>query len=497
MEAQPIAIVQQFLVPYLLLSNVLLDTMSIVLLLAGLQWWAMLIMYLSKSQPRNNTWTKNYTLLGIVIALVCVGVTHSAQLTSASFVIIVLAVTLWSWKRGSDYARTGLNDEYLVRTFKIGFAALLVVICFALFGDTTLEATLTSGLPIFFLSGMLALSFTRIAIIQKEHARQPGSSRKEATGKWVAALTTAWVVVVAGSIALDALPLQIIMQALSPLAFLLDLLARGLLYILSGLSLIVLMIIGTISVLVNWIFPQQAHQVTPPAENMHLLNTVTQSKPGLAYEIVVGVALLIAIIMIIIVIKKKIDTRHEDTSSEEEEEREKLNIGEVWRSRHKERKPVTQEEVQLAALDPASTRARYRAFLQSMADMDADLERQANETPVEYQQRIQTFIHTSPASESMQPADPAMLDTLTQAYVRERYGGKRPGQEQQSYLSTWIPVLVQHLSSMFATRTRTKTPAQASTHPISEAVPTANRSTDSSASAIASRRPIRGSDWSE
>ena len=49
------------------------------------------------------------------------------------------------------------------------------------------------------------------------------------------------------------------------------------------------------------------------------------------------------------------------------------------------------------------------------------------------------------------PPDPAILDELTHAYARERYGGKRTDQRQRAHLQAWVPHLVARLTGKAST----------------------------------------------
>ena len=77
-----------------------------------------------------------------------------------------------------------------------------------------------------------------------------------------------------------------------------------------------------------------------------------------------------------------------------------------------------------------------------------DLGRRPEETPIEYQSRLLTFVKDAPGDATQEdetPADAAILDDLTGAYMLERYGGKATDPSQRAYLRTWVPHLVRRL----------------------------------------------------
>lgn len=76
----------------------------------------------------------------------------------------------------------------------------------------------------------------------------------------------------------------------------------------------------------------------------------------------------------------------------------------------------------LEPLAADSARARYRAFLQTMAERGQDMGRRPNETPDEYQQRLLLLMKQTPIEDI--PLAPTAIEELTHAYVWERYGGK-------------------------------------------------------------------------
>jgi hypothetical protein len=146
------------------------------------------------------------------------------------------------------------------------------------------------------------------------------------------------------------------------------------------------------------------------------------------------VLVVFAIILFVRLVLTRLKTRVEDEA--EEEERESLDIGAILNERREERQRRRQKQLPFAleALEPTSARARYREMLLALEQDGAGLSRLPAETPQEYQQRLALTIRTA-----------AILEELTRAYVRERYGNKPVEQPQQSYLGSWVPYLISRL----------------------------------------------------
>ncbi len=393
-----------------------------------------------------------YDILGIVVALALLAVTHLTMITEPTFLFLALTLTGWSWKRGADRTKAGLNEEQLINAFKIGFITLLISMVFVLLSVHASSheqdnETLLRDLPIFFLAGMITLSFTRIGIIKKEQARHAVGERREKMGSWLIVLTVTWTVLVIVSIMLETLPLQTIMALLSPLWSVLDLLASVIIYI---LDFIVTISSGLFSFVISLILLLFHLQATPQrAQPAHAAQAAQTMQDISMLIFVLRIVVVVLIILATIVITRFLQKRRrasDDTLDEEEEVREGLDINQVLRARREERKQ-RQQAFTLAALDQDSVRARYRDFLLAMAARGEDFVHHTHETPAEYQARILHAAQNIPAPDAANiPTDPAILSALTQAYNRERYGGKQTNPTQQNFLRQWVPHLIQRLS---------------------------------------------------
>ena len=135
----------------------------------------------------------------------------------------------------------------------------------------------------------------------------------------------------------------------------------------------------------------------------------------------------------------------------EEEIRESLSRESILKTRRKEQRQRqrTADLVTLEPLNPNSIRARYRELLQELAWNGEKLARRVDETPSEYEKRLLALLKKAPSVETQgndMPADPAMLDELTLAYLQERYGGKHARLLHDAYAPAWIPRFVRRLT---------------------------------------------------
>ena len=459
METQPIAIALLLLVPNVFgRDSSYPDAASVTFLLLFLHWWSMGTRYVFERRGISPGLFTLYDILGILVALGAVLVTHLDGIADPTFLFVTLAVTGWSWKRGADRTRTGLNEEQLITTFKVGFITLLVVLVFALLALFAslpgLANALLRGLPIFFLMGMITLSFARIGIVKREQARQAGGRRREKMGSWLAALTTTWIVLVAVSIALESLPLETIKELLSPLWYVLGLLALGIAYALDFLATLSTNALALIIALLVLLFHPQNNRAQPPAVHAAQAIHTSQESGTLLFflRILLVVLIIIATILITRFLQKRRRGGQDNALDEEEELREGLDINQILRARREERRQ-RQQAFPLAALDSDSMRARYRDFLASMAARGEDFTRHPEETPAEYQRRILHAARNIPApGDTETPVDSTILDTLTRAYSLERYGGRQAHSEQHTFLHRWLPHLVQRFSEHFTSK---------------------------------------------
>ena len=429
MEAQAVVLVLMF--GALLFTgerNALgLDSVSIILLLLGFHWWAMVV----KQVMEHGLGKKRAALLHLVGLCVAFGSTlgtHFSRVGNIPTLVLWGALIAWFWQLGVQRVQIGWLDERLISTFKLGFLVLLALLCLAVtnFASTKiLLSDLAYALPLYFLSGLLALSFQRLSITRRAYLREtPGT---DPTRSWFIVLTILLGAMVAAIIIVDVFALQAVLLVLQPLLNALGAFFGWLISLLESLL---------------------THQPPPkPLKRKLKVHKLPSPPPyhNLPLEIVLVVLAAAFLLLILFVVVREWRMRHMKTS--EDEEREGLSVCATLRARRK-RKPRRPQFV-LEPLDATSARARYRGLLQAMARRGADLGRRPEETPIEYQARLLTLVKEAPG-EAVQrdetPADAAILDALTRAYTRERYGGKSTDQSQRAYLGKWAPWLVKRLT---------------------------------------------------
>ncbi|GER88200.1 hypothetical protein KDW_23620 [Dictyobacter vulcani] len=464
MEAQPIYLFLQLLFRRFTDSYNYLDVGSITLVLLGLHWWAIWDFY--GRERRGEKWDYNaglrvtwFDALAIVLALLILGLTHWYAIDNTYVIILMLILVVGGWKRSVDRARSAFNEEQLILAFKIGLGVLMAVLVLSLFQDqeagySVLDDVL-NHLPIFFLSGFIALSFTRVGAARKEQARHGQSYAGEGSNKWVKALTSIWLLLIVMSIAFEVVPGDVLLLLLSPFWWLFGLLASALLFVIN-------IVVYAIAVILNWLLTQLTHLVgkpviplipthmpdrsklLPPLDRQHHIPPIiTLSLDLLVIAIVV--ALLLALIFFM---RKRRVAAVEKTLADEDEIREGLDVQQIRQERRLERRQRRIDTTESEALATASVRVRYRAFLQAMAEQGSAFEHRKQETPLEYQKRLLALAQAKlPAEASGQPSDPAILAELTQAYNQERYGAKETASERLNYLKQWVPHLLQRLKT--------------------------------------------------
>ena len=457
MRAQPVFVMLIFVSPALTNSasgTSLLNEISLILLILGLRWWVMGV-HASAQHGVNENNARLLYVLGLLIAGGLIIGTPILQVRTVLSVILLSALVLWFWWRGIQQV-TSLDDGQLVMSFRIGFVILLIVLLFAVFyldaSYSLLFTTLAQAVPIFFLSGLLAFSFTRIALIRREIARYaPDTPNAGSTRNWLFVLTASWLAVVVAVLTLEAFSFQAVIAA------------TNLLW--SGLSIVLLWLVTLIAYVLTPVFyvfslllallinlfrfgrpiiasPPPLHNL-PPAQHQHFSPTSLT----VGRFVLLSIA-LIALFFIVRTILRKVRTARKGDAVEEI--RESLSLRSIVQRRREERQPSSMQLVsQLETLDPDSARAHYRDLLQAVAAHNPALTRRFDETPLEYRARLLMFARQA-VSETRQaeatPSEQEILDALTHDYSLERYGGYQLAQPQTQYLRTWVPRLIARLT---------------------------------------------------
>ncbi len=451
METQPIVLLL-FLVAVIFADSgapLPLGEAGSTLLLLGLQWWAMFINYRLQHRMEQRTATILH-ILGVVFAFGLVLLTNLTIFDQQPMIVVIAGLVIFCWKRGIDKAKAELYDEQLIFVFKLGVGILLAVLALSVLSSSgplqDAAATLGYALPLFFLSGLIALSFTRVSMIRREHARQ-GIPQAHSMQGWLVALTFLWGVMVVGALTLETFSFRIIQEVLLPIW---NSLANIVGWIIYAVFWVMLVIFQFFNLLFHF-KPQTAkvpqgsvgpkgHASVPPG---------IEQFPGwliLLGRLFLVVLVLLALIVIFRAILLHVRPRLEQDS--EEEIREALSMRSILRERRRERTSQAQrkEETLLDALDPGSVRARYRELLQQMAEHGERVSRRPEETPMEYQRRLLAMMGKS--SDDMGQGDEEsereMLADLTGAYINERYG-ERQAELQVLDGSGWIVRMAERL----------------------------------------------------
>lgn len=442
MEAQPVVLV--LLCGTLFFTGKsnypLLEEASISALLLSLYWWAMLIKY--KLQPGIGEKAARLLHLPSLFATFAIIVgTHTAFLKNAVTIFLTIILVGWLWRRSISRVEVGLQEEQLIASFKVGFVVLLAILLFASFnGSPTYKIllhVLAFALPIFLVSGLLALSLRRLGALKSVYAR--GSfidTQFNLTQTWLSVLVFLLVTVAIAATFLVVFAFQPLLILFSPLE---DILRE-----LYGWILSFLRPSQTKQLHHKIVKPVPDKSIHPHPQNIYLPNILL-----LLLILVILLLSLFILVMLFLFIRGILRKWKHTCITNEDEIRESLSIRSVLRERRQTRH--RQSRVVLEQLDPASARKRYRELLQAMAWHKGDeLGRRPDETPTEYQTRLLISVTISDHNKERlhgKPSDAVILEELTGAYILERYGGQHSDSDRRAYLLRWVPMLVKRLTS--------------------------------------------------
>ncbi len=450
MEAQPIFIVLLFISSLFAngaVATPILSEITIILLILGLRWWAMGV------QAWRGLSTQNALLLrvlGLLIAGVLGIGTPLLLVRTILSVMLSSALVLWFWWRGIQQASAQLDDNPLLMIFRVGFGVLLVVLLFSVFYlDATynvLFTALAEAIPIFFLSGLLALSFTRIALIQRENARYTSDNLQSAsTRNWLLALTLSGLAVVLAVLALETFSFHAVVALIGLLWYIISIVLTWLVTLIAYVLTPVFYGLGWLFALLQHFF-NSGHSFVAPTYPLQRSNS---SRPQdfppeaiAAGRFILLLLVLIALFFVVRAILRRVRTaRKED---DVEEIREGLSLRSiVQQRRNAQQKSALPPAQPLEVLDTDSARAHYRELLQAIAANNPTLMRHTDETPLEYRTRLLTSVkQAATIQDGEATSEQEILDMLTGAYAVERYGGKSLEASQKSYLRTWVPRLI-------------------------------------------------------
>ncbi|HVB23839.1 MAG TPA: DUF4129 domain-containing protein [Ktedonobacteraceae bacterium] len=467
MEAQPLALGIALLTLAVAgtLAAMPVSVGDITLTALGLLWWAMFVEHISNGSVRRRQLAWLHLLGWLIAFLAIAGPRLPSMIIGQDIPAVLLDVVLitWLWRRSMSRAQIGFTYGQLATSFKIGFgvllAILLIVIIAALPETNALYHTLTNALPIFFLTGLIALSLARLGMLR--HARRStDGSQADPTRSWLLALTLFGAGIIVMVTALELIfsfsAFEAIVTVLMPLwngmAIVVGWMLYGIIFILSPAFYFFSFLVGLLTGHQGTSQTSQKIGVKPtPFHNPATLSTLSPEVITIGRWVVLG----LLVIGIFAVVGTNLRRWYMKSNNEEVEEvREQLDtrslVGQRWREwwrQHRHARPVTPP---LELLDSASVRPLYRALLLSVADNDA-LRRNPTETPTEYQSRLLVYlISATPAiqdqrSDSPLASDTIILEELTSAYIMERYGSELVSERKRSRLQTWVPRLIARL----------------------------------------------------
>ncbi len=435
METQPFAIVLLFF-SLLLAGNsasVPLDAVNITLLMLGLHWWAQLARFMQR-RGLDTIRTEAFQLCGLLLALAVTILIHLSLLRNVLVLLLVTALVLFFWMRGRLRVQGELSEAHLLFSFKLCFAALLAVLIITIPLEDTIAGTMLTALaialPLFFLSGLLALSFIRLSTAQQESRRDAFGTRLERSHAWALFLALSWSLLVIVTILLEAFAFQPLLTLLTPL-------------INAILSL-------------SQFFSQRPSvnhtRIKPTPTPIHFspgqgsaTNLTLNPLLFVVIFVILGIIVLAGFLFVLISVLLARNKRNEEELENLTEKRTTLSVRSTLNQRRK-RNTQRKTKFRLETLDPNSVRARYRDLLLATAQRGGDIQRHPDETPAEYQQRLLAVMASLPNKEG-EPPNTAILTELTEAYSLERYGRKQTAPTQVGYLKKWVQLLVKRLKS--------------------------------------------------
>ena len=440
---------------------------SIALIALGLQWWALFVERVATRRLKSKQaialhalgWFVAFTLSTAPYLLATIG----GKTQYIFSILLGIALVTWFWRRGMSRAQAGFEYGALARSFKAGFSIVLGILLLAILfpGLQSLRIDLTLALPLFFLSGLIMLSLARLGAIRASHRLLENSQQADPTRSWLLALTLFGVsllgiVVVIESIfsfATFELALAVLTPLWNALGTLVGWILYGIIFLLSPIFYLISWLVGLLKQHAS--SPSQPQIIRPPKSPIQQVLNSHTFPPEL---LTIGRWVFLALVLFVTILIVRAGLRRWLTRKSDEgieEERETLDarslLGQHWREWWRRRRKRGNSTPVLEPLDPTSARARYREMLQALATSNSGLARTPPETPGEYEMRLRVHLDgTSVSSKrSTNPDDGvperAVLEELTSAYARERYGGKQTDARQRTRLRLNVPRLIARL----------------------------------------------------
>lgn len=388
---------------------------------------------------------------------------------SVAGVIGILLLLALLWWRGLRLGRNQIEFEQVARSFKVGFAGLVVPLL--LLGTVDSVARVGLGvrlgltLVFFLFAGLAALSLARLAEIRRVR-RVRGNAQADPTRSWVIAMLALSGALVLALLGIEqAFSYQTWLAVVSVLQPVWDAISTVADWIALGLGFVIYWVLYPLVQLAQALFGSgQNSNSSPPSPPNHLL-PASGNNGGLPTEwlaigrwilICIGIALLLVILLRVF---RGVAARRR--SHDANEERENLRAAGILRAQLRallarlatrfQRKPSAEaEELDRAA--GSSVRRLYRqVLLQAQA---RGLGRHSPETPDEFARRLGPALTKQPAPSmplpaglvgkaptapqlpNSSPAPDPDLEALTSAYEQARYGDQDPPPAQLPKLTS-------------------------------------------------------------
>jgi hypothetical protein len=468
MEAQPVGLIVA------LLSFALTGKLTVSFLAIGgiaqlalvLFWWTGWADHLRLAHRKHTIGQALFQISGLLVALlVVVGSSLPAALAGNGLPTTLLNIGLvaWLWRRSISRARGSFEYAQLATSFNVALGILLFCLLLALLlpqGKILLDAYAGVG-PVFFLSGLIALSLSRLVAIRNTGSRR-NDAQSDPTRTWLLALTLLGggivVVVLVLETIFSAMVFQQILSLFIPLWNVLGILLGWLLY---GFIFVVLNPLFTLFGFLLGLLPrntsEHSHQTVSTSPFSHLTQQGPQAIPPVVLTVGRWVVLVLVCLILLHVVRVGLQKVHMVSLDERiEEEREGLDAASLFKKQLREWwstiRRARNTPVQMETLDPNSARAYYRELLQRIALARSDLARHPAETPDEYEARLRHSLEREEESmhgsqhDAMASSDAAILGELTRAYTRERYGGKETRVDEHGNLHIWMTRLAMRLT---------------------------------------------------
>lgn len=442
MEMQPVALVVVFVLFSLSGQSeapLLVELVAIVCTWS-LYWWALFttrMIGMRKGERRANLLYAS-ALPAVFVLIVAF---YPAFFDTPVLIYCVVLQSLYLWGRSKKRVAKDLRGESVLGAFLAGFVMLLLF----LFVATTvqrpayqaLQPMLAFAFPLFCLSGLTALSLSRLDVLFTLHrSRFSGNMRTNPIHRWIGTL-----LILAGAIAVVSIVLSAtVFPALATLF--------------APLKSLLLQFVA-------WVFSWHGndapyHFCYPDCSPVQIPSSgfppYHNPLSDLLVQILRGIGLCLLFLMVtgMVILIVRFFLRGRKSTGNADEEREQLPVRLTIEARRPGRKDFS-----LEGFDVASARARYREFLNAMARRGkGQYKRRLDETPAEYQQRLlaperqRSQRPTQPGlpGRTGVPDEAAILETLTRAYTLERYGGQPAPASQRAYLRQWLSLLIKRLA---------------------------------------------------